>query len=129
MRTVICDLLGIDVPIVQAPMGGAATPRLAAAVCNAGGLGTLPLWRASADVVREQVREMRKLTDRPFAVNLNLDFPQEERLAVCLEERVPIISFFWKDLSSLVDRAKRGGALVMHTVASALAGSPETRPA
>lgn len=119
MRTVICDLLGIEVPIVQAPMGGAATSPLAAAVCNAGGLGTLPLWRASADVVRQQVRELRKLTDRPFAVNLNLDFPQEERLAVCLEERVPIISFFWKDPAGLVERAKRGGAIVMHTVASA----------
>ena len=63
--------------------------------------------------------ETRALTSRPFGVNLNLDFPQEERLAVCLEERVPIISFFWRDPIHLVRRAKEGGAIVMHTVGSA----------
>jgi NAD(P)H-dependent flavin oxidoreductase YrpB (nitropropane dioxygenase family) len=68
--------------------------------------------------MRMQIRELRTLTPRPFAVNLNLDFPQEERLAVCLEERVPIISFFWQDPSRLVPIAKRGGAIVMHTIAS-----------
>jgi len=62
---------------------------------------------------------MHTLTSRPFGVNLVLDFPQEERLAVCLEERVPIISFFWRDPSHLVSRAKEGGAIVMHTVGSA----------
>jgi hypothetical protein len=56
-------------------------------------------WRADLDTVRRQIRETRELTWRPFAVNLNLDFPQQERLAVCLEERVPVISFFWRDPS------------------------------
>jgi NAD(P)H-dependent flavin oxidoreductase YrpB (nitropropane dioxygenase family) len=111
--------LGIELPIVQAPMGGAVGPALAAAVCNAGGLGMPVLWRADADTMRQQIREMHTLTSRPFGVNLVLDFPQEERLAVCLEERVPIISFFWRDPSHLVPRAKEGGAIVMHTVGSA----------
>src|SRR5436190_5714417 len=119
MKTALCTRLGIELPIVQAPMGGAAGPALAAAVCNAGGLGMLVLWRADADTMRRQIREMRALTSRPFGVNLVLDFPQEERLAVCLEERVPIISFFWRDPSHLVPRAKEGGAIVMHTVGSA----------
>jgi len=79
----------------------------------------LVLWRADADTMRRQIREMHTLTSRPFGVNLVLDFPQEERLAVCLEERVPIISFFWRDPSHLVPRAKEGGAIVMHTVGSA----------
>jgi len=79
----------------------------------------LVLWRADADTMRRQIQEMRALTSRPFGVNLVLDFPQEERLAVCLEERVPIISFFWRDPSHLVPRAKEGGAIVMHTVGSA----------
>ena len=100
-------------------MGGAVGPALAAAVCNAGGLGMPVLWRADADTMRQQIREMHTLTSRPFGVNLVLDFPQEERLAVCLEERVPIISFFWRDPSHLVPRAKEGGAIVMHTVGSA----------
>jgi len=62
---------------------------------------------------------VRSLTSRPFGVNLNLDFPQQERLAICLEEGIPIISFFWQDPSALVPRAKSGNAIVMHTVGSA----------
>jgi NAD(P)H-dependent flavin oxidoreductase YrpB (nitropropane dioxygenase family) len=99
MRTPLCQRLGIEVPIIQAPLGGAVGPTLAAAVSNAGGLGMLVPWRTDLDTVRRQIRETRELTWRPFAVNLNLDFPQQERLAVCLEERVPVISFFWRDPS------------------------------
>jgi len=69
--------------------------------------------------MRRQIRETRALTPRPFAVNLVLEFLQEERLAVCLDEGVNIISFFWRDPASLVPRAKAGGALVLHTVGSA----------
>ena len=119
MKTALCDRLGIDVPIIQAPMGGVVGPTLAAAVSNAGGLGMLVLWRADAETIRRQIRETRALTTRPFGVNLNLDFPQEERLALCLEDRVPIISFFWRDPGVLIDRAKDAGAIVMHTVGTA----------
>src|SRR3954463_6225080 len=119
MRTALCDRLGIEVPIIQAPMGGAVGPSLVAAVSNAGGLGMLVLWRADAETMRRQIRETRALTSRPFAVNLVLEFPQEERLAVCLDEGVPIISFFWRDPGPLVTRAKAGGAIVLHTIGSA----------
>ena len=119
MQTALCKRLGIELPIIQAPMGGAVGPPLAAAVSNAGGLGMLVPWRADIDTVRRQIREMRALTARLFGVNLVLEFPQEERLAVCLDERVPVISFFWRDPSSLVPLAKAGGAIVMHTVGSA----------
>jgi NAD(P)H-dependent flavin oxidoreductase YrpB (nitropropane dioxygenase family) len=121
MKTALCERLGIELPIIQAPMGGAVGPALAAAVSNAGGLGMLVPWRAEIDVMRQQIREMRALTSQPFGVNLNLEFPQEERLTVCLEEGVPVISFFWRDPSALVARAKAGGAIVLHTVASAAA--------
>src|SRR6516164_10467414 len=106
MNTTLCTRVGIEVPIIQAPMGGAVGPRLVAAVSNAGGLGMLVLWRADLDTVRRQIRETRALTSKPFGVNLNLEFPQQERLEVCLEERVPVISFFWRDPSALVPRAK-----------------------
>jgi len=119
MKTVLCERLGIELPIIQAPMGGAVGPALAAAVSNAGGLGMLAPWRAAVDLVRRQIRETRALTSRPFGVNLNLEFPQEERLAACLDEGVPVISFFWRDPSSLVPRAKAGGAIVLHTIGSA----------
>ncbi|HYM03448.1 MAG TPA: nitronate monooxygenase [Stellaceae bacterium] len=119
MRTALCEKLGIDLPIIQAPMAGAVGPALAAAVSNAGGLGMLVPWRADPETVRRQIRATRELTQRPFGVNLNLDFPQEERLAVCLDEGVPVIWFFWQDPSALVPRAKAAGAVVLHTVGSA----------
>ena len=119
MRTPICDSLGIQLPIVQAPMGGASCPELAAAVSNAGGLGMLALSWHSADAVRTDIRRTKMLTSRPFGVNLILAFPQDERLAVCLEEGVPLISFFWGDPRPYVDQVHRAGALVASTVSSA----------
>ena len=83
----LCERLGIDIPVIQAPMGGAVGPALAAAVSNAGGLGTLALWGADIDTLRRQVRETQALTTKPFAVNLNLEFPQEERLEAAFERR------------------------------------------
>ncbi len=119
MNTALTRLLSIDIPIIQAPMGGAAGPKLAAAVSNAGGLGTLPLWTLDLERTRAQIRETRALTSRPFAVNLNMEFPQERRLEICLEEAVPEISFFWQDASELVPRARDNGAVVLQTVATA----------
>jgi nitronate monooxygenase len=119
MITAGCERLGIEVPIIQAPMGGVVGPALAAAVSNAGGLGTLALWGADIQALRQQVRETRALTAKPFAVNLNLEFPQEERLDACLQEGVPVISFFWREPSALVARAKSAGAVVLHTVSTA----------
>jgi NAD(P)H-dependent flavin oxidoreductase YrpB (nitropropane dioxygenase family) len=119
MQTAFCKRVGVELPIIQAPMGGAVGPALAAAVSNAGGLGMLVPWRAKLPDVRQQIRELRSLTSKPFGVNLNLEFPQEERLEVCLEEGAPVISFFWRDPSALVPRAKAGGAIVLHTVGCA----------
>ena len=119
--TPACDLLGIELPIILAPMKGAVGPELAAAVSNAGGLGLLPLWGESIDIVRSSIRKTRSLTSAPFGVNLNLAFPQEELLEACIEEEVPIISFFWGDPSELIGKAKEAGATVMHTVGDAQA--------
>ena len=118
MKTTLCTRVGIEVPIVQAPMGGGAVAP-ASAVSNAGGLGMLALWRAVAETMRKQIRETRALTSKPFGVNLNLEFPQDERLDVCLAEKVPIIHLFWREPGALVRRAKEAGAIVMHTVGSA----------
>jgi nitronate monooxygenase len=76
MRTILCDLLGIEVPIVQAPMaGGWTTPALVAAVSEAGGLGTLAGGRISADELHSQIEETRRLTRRPFSVNFLVPAP------------------------------------------------------
>ena len=95
MRTAVCELLGIEIPIIQAPMGGAVGPQVVAAVSSAGGPGTIPLWGKDIDTVRDRIREIKSLSSKPFAANLNLGFPHEERLEVCLQMRVPVISFFW----------------------------------
>lgn len=119
MKTELCDRLKIEVPIIQAAMGGVGGPALASAVSNAGGLGMLALWNADLAVVRDQIRRTRSLTSRPFGVNLNLQWNQEERLQVCLEEQVPIVSLFWGDPSPLIEKAHAGGAIVLHTSSSA----------
>jgi NAD(P)H-dependent flavin oxidoreductase YrpB (nitropropane dioxygenase family) len=119
MRTSFTELVGIGAPIVQAPMGGAACPELAAAVSNAGGLGMLALSWHPPEAARAEIRHTRALTDRPFGVNLVLAFRQEERLAVCLEEGVRVVSFFWGDPTLFVATCHDAGALVTSTVASA----------
>lgn len=95
LRTSLCSVLGIEVPIIQAPIGSGTCPALAAAVSNAGGLGMLALSWRDPDEIRPMIRETRERTDRPFGVNLGLAWSQDARLAVCLEEGVPIVSFFW----------------------------------
>jgi nitronate monooxygenase len=69
-RTALCDLLGIDYPIVQSGMGAIAGPELVAEVCRAGGLGILAGLNVPPDDLRAMIRRVRELTDRPFGVNL-----------------------------------------------------------
>jgi nitronate monooxygenase len=120
VRTRLCDLLDIERPIVQAPMGGAVTPRLAAAVSEAGGLGTLPLTWSDPGTIGDLVEETRALTSRPFGVNLLLVGPQEERLALALEAGASVVLLGWGAGPDLIKQAKEGGATVLFTV-----GAPE----
>lgn len=118
LRTSLCSVLGIEVPIIQAPIGSATCPALAAAVSNAGGLGMLALSWRDPDEIRPMIRETRERTDRPFGVNLGLAWSQDARLAVCLEEGVRIVSFFWGPPDRYMDTAHSAGATVLHTVGS-----------
>ncbi len=118
MKTELCEKLGIDLPIIQAPIGSAAGAPLAAAVSNAGGLGTVAVSGFGAEVAREKIREVRERTSKPFAVNLLMSFPHEEELEVCLEERIPVVSFFWGDPSRHVERFHAAGATVLLQVGS-----------
>jgi NAD(P)H-dependent flavin oxidoreductase YrpB (nitropropane dioxygenase family) len=113
--TAFCRLVGIPFPIVQAPIGGLAVPELAAAVSNAGGLGMLSVTWDEPSAIDEKLARMRVLTDRPFGVNLVLDWPQEERLRQCLDAGVGIVSTFWGDPGPLVPIAHEAGAIVLHT--------------
>ncbi len=119
IQTSLCRLLGIELPIIQAPIGSATCPALAAAVSEAGGLGMLALSWRNTDEMRQIVRETQKLTSRPFGVNLVLEWNQQERLQVCLEEGVKIVSFFWGEPAPYVQKAHEAGALAIHMVATA----------
>jgi nitronate monooxygenase len=115
MSTAVCELLGIEQPIVQAPM--AAVPQLAAAVSNAGALGMLTLtW--SADVGAD-VRATAALTERPFGGNFILDEDRHRRLDQALEAGLRIVSFMWGDPSGYVEPVHAAGGVVMHTVGTA----------
>jgi nitronate monooxygenase len=120
MQTAATRLLGIEEPIVQAPIGGLTNPALAAAVSNAGGLGMLAVtWLDEAEI-RRRIRATRDLTDRPFGVNLILEWPMEERLRACLEEGVRVVSFFWGDPTPLIPAVHAVGGIALLTVGSSL---------
>jgi nitronate monooxygenase len=105
-------------PIFQAPIGGIASPELAAAVSNAGAVGHLACtWRTSAqlDIL---FRKMLALTDRPYGANFVLDFPIEEQLDAALSHGVRFISFFWGDGTRYVARVKTADAVAIQVVGS-----------
>ena len=115
MRTPVCELLGIEQPIVQAPMSAVA--ELAAAVSNAGALGMLALtWSTPAGDV---VRETAALTDRPFGGNLILSSDQHQRVDEALDAGLRIVSLMWGDPSDYVEQVHAAGAVLLHTVGSA----------
>ncbi len=115
MSTPVCELLGIEQPIVQAPM--AAIPPLAAAVSNAGALGMLTLtWSPDTGAV---VRETAALTARPFGGNFILNDDHHRPLGQALDAGLRIVSFMWGDPSSYVQPVHDAGGIVLHTVGSA----------
>jgi nitronate monooxygenase len=122
VRTPLCDLVGIEAPVVLAPMGGAVTPALCAAVSNAGALGMLPLTWTPPEEIATIVAETRRRTQRPFGINLGLAWDQRQRLAAALEAGVRVVSFFWGDASALTGEAREAGALVFVTVGTAEEG-------
>ena len=119
MKTALCQMLGIEYPIICAPMGPDLTgPEMVAAVSNAGGLGILQAQFCAPPLFRKEIHRIRALTDKPFGVNLLLHFPIDDQVVVCLEERVPILSLFWGDPTPYVKRAHAAGVEVFHQVGS-----------
>ena len=115
VRTPVCELLGIEQPIVLAAM--VSVPELAAAVSNAGGLGMLTLtW---SDDVGAVVRETAELTKRPFCGNLVLTEDRHHRLDQALDAGLKVVSFFMGDPTDYVKRVHDAGGVVLHTVGTA----------
>ena len=118
MRTPVCDLLSIEVPIIQAAIGGITCPELASAVSGAGGLGTIAMTGRGADGTQAAIERTRALSNRPFAANFILDYDVEAEIAASLEAGVPLISLFWGDPTPYVHRIHASGAKLMMSVGS-----------
>lgn len=116
MNTSLCNLLGIDVPIISAPFGPWNSVRLAAAVAGAGGLGSLGTAVRPVRELQEQWAEMRALTDRPFAINHQPRPFDPEAFEATLAARPTVISYHMGDPGELVDRAHQAGCLWMQQV-------------
>jgi enoyl-[acyl-carrier protein] reductase II len=113
LRTPLCDVLGIDVPIILAPMGSATSAEFAAAVSNEGGLGGIgSLFRTTAAIKRD-IDTVRELTNRHFAVNHIPPTLDEEAFRHTLAARPAVISFALGDPGDLVQQAHGVGARVM----------------
>jgi len=116
LHTAVCKLLRIAIPILQAGMARATTPELVAAVSNAGGLGIIGGLSRTPDELRNEIREVRELTDRPFGVNHVVCRMDRAAVQMTLAQRVPVLSLAWGRATDLTYQAHEAGIKVIHMV-------------
>lgn len=117
MSTSIAQMLGIDYPIIQAPMGWIARAPLAAAVSNAGGLGIIETSSGELDIIRGEIQKMRTLTDKPFGVNIAQAFVRDPSIAdFVVEQGVKFVSTSAGDPTKYTQQLKSAGLIVFHVV-------------
>lgn len=116
IRTPLCDLLGIEHPVICAPFGPWPQVELAAAVSEAGGLGSVGTAVRPLETLRDDWRRVRELTSRPFAINHTRRPFDETAFAATLDARPAVISFHIGEPMDLIDRAHAEGILWMHQV-------------
>ncbi|MGC8820454.1 MAG: enoyl-[acyl-carrier-protein] reductase FabK [Fervidobacterium sp.] len=119
MKNRVCELLDIDYPILMGGMSWAGTPKLAAAVSNAGGLGIIGSGAMRKEHLKEAIEKIRELTEKPFGVNIILVSPYaDELIDLVIEERVPVVTFGAGNPSKYMLRLKEVGIKVVPVVAS-----------
>ncbi|MCX7981310.1 MAG: nitronate monooxygenase [Syntrophales bacterium] len=117
MKTKITEMMGIKYPILLSGMSWISVPKMVAAVSNAGGLGILATGPLNPQQTREAIREVRRLTDKPFGANASLLFAAaRENAKVLLEEQVPVINFALGKGDWIVEEAHKYGGKVIATV-------------
>lgn len=123
MKTRITDLFGIQYPIIQGAMQWLSKPKLAAAVSNAGGLGTINMTTYDTpEAFQQDIQLLKTLTDKPFCVNLSLlpdtkpDGPIKGFLQAITEEKVRIVETAGSSPKPFMDTLKGAGCLVMHKI-------------
>jgi NAD(P)H-dependent flavin oxidoreductase YrpB (nitropropane dioxygenase family) len=117
LRTAICDLFGMQYPIVQTGMGWVATPRLTAATSNAGGLGILASGTLTVAETEAAIRATRELTDKVFAVNMRGDAPDVgARAELLIKHGIKIASFALAPQERIIKQLKDAGLVVMPSI-------------
>src|SRR5271168_1457890 len=119
IQTRITELLGIEFPIVQAPMGWIARAQLASAVSNAGGLGIIETSSGELDAVREEIKKTRALTDKPFGVNIAQAFVRDPDIVTfVVDQGVKFVTTSAGDPNRYCSALKEAGLAVFHVVPS-----------
>ncbi|MCI9070538.1 enoyl-[acyl-carrier-protein] reductase FabK [Clostridium sp.] len=119
MKKDICNILGIRYPIFQGGMAWISDSKLAAAVSNAGGLGIIAGANAPASYIRNEIKETKKLTDKPFGLNIMLLSDNADELAdIAIEEGVKVITTGAGNPGKFMERWKQAGIIVIPVVAS-----------
>jgi enoyl-[acyl-carrier protein] reductase II len=116
LRTALCRLLDIQVPVIQAPIVPGAGPRLVAAVSNAGGIGSLGTVFRSREQLAGDLRQLRELMDRPFIVNHVVPALDEECFTASIEAAPAAISLALGHRRDLIQRVRDAGIRVLHQV-------------
>jgi NAD(P)H-dependent flavin oxidoreductase YrpB (nitropropane dioxygenase family) len=117
LHTRLCDLMGIQYPIIQTGMGWVAGARLTAATSAAGGLGILASATMTLDQLKKAVHDVKERTDKPFGVNLRSDQSDvNERVAFMIEQKVKVASFAQAPGKELIKRLKGAGIVTIPTI-------------
>lgn len=116
MHNPLCELLGVEYPIIQAGMGVFTSAELVIAVSNSGALGSLGSGARTVDDLKDQLEYIHESTNQPFAVNHVLNSFNEKAFEITLETKPALISFALGDPGDLVQQAHDEGILVMHQV-------------
>ncbi len=119
MKNKICELFGIEFPIIQGGMIWCSGWELAAAVSNAGGLGLIGAGSMRPELLREHIKKVKKATSKPFGVNLPLLYPQtDEHIQVIIEENIPIVFTSAGNPKKYTSILKEKGIKVAHVIAN-----------
>jgi len=119
IRNRITDLLGVQYPIIQAPMGWIARSQLASAVCEAGGLGVIETSSGDLDAVRQEIKTLRTLTDKPFGVNIAQAFVRDpDIVSFVVDQGVKFVTTSAGDPRRYCEQLKSAGLTVFHVVPS-----------
>ena len=115
----ITKLLGVETPIVQAPMGWIARSQLASAVSNAGGLGIIETSSGELDAIREEILKMRQLTDKPFGVNVAQAFVRDPDIVqFIIDQGFKFVPTSAGNPARYTNQLKSAGLTVFHVVPS-----------